>query len=323
LIRSQGRCSRYPSGRHKKGNDARRRSHFFNRRRTKRQALLGRFRRRASATSALSRRFLGGGIAVIVSAADRGRQDGQVQPFRSFRLGRFDLAGATATRTGRFRLPTLGFRLRLGRPFAHGRYRQLSVGLFGRCGETGPIAPIAVATITAITVIAIIPLLARFFTAAVAFIGALAFIRALALLLLGAMVPAAILGRVEIIAFIIIIVVGTAVALLLLLLPGAIVGQDAEIMIGELQIIFRVHPVTGHLGVPRHVLVFFKKLGRIATRAIVYPVAAVAAAPVATLGTSIIVPAAITATGLPIVDQELVLAFTLPTFTENTVQSPS
>ncbi|GGA04305.1 hypothetical protein GCM10019071_38560 [Sphingobium fuliginis] len=105
--------------------------------------------------------------------------------------------------------------------------------------------------------------------------------------------------------------------MLLLLLTGAIVGQHAEIMVGKLQIIFRIHPIARHLGIARHILVFFKKLGRIAARAAVDPVAIVTAAPIATVGPAIIVvPAAIPATGLPVVDQELILAFTLPSFTE-------
>ncbi len=93
-------------------------------------------------------------------------------------------------------------------------------------------------------------------------------------------------------------------------------------MVGELQIIFRIHPVARHLGVASHILVLLEKLDRIPASAAVDPVAAIAAAPVTAARTSIIiVPAAITATGLPVVDQELVLAFTLPSFTENIVQS--
>src|SRR3546814_7725153 len=76
-------------------------------------------------------------------------------------------------------------------------------------------------------------------------------------------------------------------------------------------------PIPRHLGIARHILVFFKKLGRIAAFAAVDPVAIVAAAPIATVGPAIIVvPAAIPATGLPVVDQELILAFTLPSFAE-------
>ncbi|GLV22377.1 hypothetical protein TomMM35A_22260 [Sphingobium sp. TomMM35A] len=92
-------------------------------------------------------------------------------------------------------------------------------------------------------------------------------------------------------------------------------------MVRELQIIFRIHTVARHLGVASHILVLFEKLDRVTACAAINPVAAIAAAPVAATRTSVIVPAAITATGLPVVDQELVLAFTLPSFTENIVQS--
>jgi hypothetical protein len=97
---------------------------------------------------------------------------------------------------------------------------------------------------------------------------------------------------------------------LLLFLTGAIVGQHAEIMVGELEIIFRVHPIPGELCVAGHVPVFLKKLGSIAPRAVVDAVAIVATAPViTTTGTSVVVPAAITTAGLPVVDQDIVLTF--------------
>ena len=179
--------------------------------------------------------------------------------------------------------------------------------------------PLATAAIPAVLAIAIVPLLARLFAPTITFE------RTLSLGLFGPAFLARIFRPVEIIAFIIEIIIGTTETLLRLLffLSGAIVGQNAEIVIRELQIIFRVHPVTDHLRVPGHILVFFKKLGRVAAGAIVDTIAAVAATPVATAGTTIIVPTAITATGLPVIDQELVLAFTLPSFTENTVQLPS
>ncbi len=97
---------------------------------------------------------------------------------------------------------------------------------------------------------------------------------------------------------------------LLLFLTGAIVGQHAEIMVGELEIIFRVHPIPGQLRVAGHVPVFLKKLGSITTRPVVDAVAIVATAPVSTtIGTSVVVPAAITTAGLPVVDQDIVLTF--------------
>src|SRR5690606_21138847 len=131
----------------------------------------------------------------------------------------------------------------------------------------------------------------------------------------------ALVARIDIFAIIVEILIIAAEALLLLFLPGAIVGEDAEIMIGELKIIFSVHPIARHLGITRHILIFFKKLCRVSPRATVDPVPVVAAAPVAIVGTPV-VPAAIAATGLPVVDQDLVLAFTMIKFTEDTVQSP-
>lgn len=97
---------------------------------------------------------------------------------------------------------------------------------------------------------------------------------------------------------------------LLLFLTGAIVGKHAEIMVGELEIIFRVHPIPGKLRIAGHVPVFLKKLGSIATRAVIDAVAIIATAPVlTTIGASIVVPAAITTAGLPVVDQDIVLTF--------------
>jgi hypothetical protein len=77
------------------------------------------------------------------------------------------------------------------------------------------------------------------------------------------------------------------------------------------------------LGVAGHIPVFFKKLGRVTACTVVNPVTAVATAPVTTVGATVVIPAAISATGLPVIDQDLVLAFTLPTFTEIIVQSLS
>jgi len=185
------------------------------------------------------------------------------------------------------------------------------------------IAVVAVVTLVPVTAIAIaapaiplpIPLIAGFVAAAViilTFEG-----------LFGANLFAALVACIEFVEILVETVFARTETLLLLLLTGAVVGQNAEIMIGKLQIIFRIHPIPGHLRVASHILVFFKKLGRIAAGAIVDTVAIIATAPVATIGTTIIVPAAIATTGLPVVDQELVLAFTLPSFAENTVQSPS
>lgn len=57
---------------------------------------------------------------------------------------------------------------------------------------------------------------------------------------------------------IIIPIFGTTEAALLLFLAKAIVGQHTEIVIGELQIIFRVNPVAHKLRIARKVTVFFE-----------------------------------------------------------------
>lgn len=125
---------------------------------------------------------------------------------------------------------------------------------------------------------------------------------------------ALIVHDIEIVGIIVEIVAGRAIALLLFFLPGAIVGQHAEIMVSELQIIFGVHPVARHLGIARHILVFFQKLRGVAPGAVVDPVAIVATAPASIVGASV-VPAAIAAAGLPVVDQDVVLVFTEALFT--------
>lgn len=279
------------------------------------EALFSRFRRRACPAGPLARCFLGS-FSIIVGASDRRRQYSDVESFLSPGLRRVHLARTTAPGTRRF-----GFDLGCRCVFDRGgfwRYGLLPSPII--CvGVDWTLATTAIPAVLVIAIVPLIPLLiARLFTAAITFE------RTFALRLFGTAFLARIFRRVEIITVIIEIFIGTAETLLRLLffLSGAIVGQNAEIVVRELQIIFRVHPITDHLSVARHILVFFKKLGRVTAGAVVDTIAAVATTPVAAAGTTIIVPAAITATGLPVVDQELVLAFTLPSFTENTVQSP-
>lgn len=92
---------------------------------------------------------------------------------------------------------------------------------------------------------------------------------------------------------------------LLLFEPGTIISQHAEIVIRELEIIFRHHAVALHLGIARKILVFFQQLGGIATRPVVDTIAlfrAVSTASATTLRTR---PGAIATTIiiLAIVDQ--------------------
>src|SRR3546814_4723491 len=63
--------------------------------------------------------------------------------------------------------------------------------------------------------------------------------------LIGARVLARFVGGVEIVETVVEILVPGAEALLLLLLPGAVVGKTAEIMVGELQIILRIDSKIG------------------------------------------------------------------------------
>ncbi len=88
----------------------------------------------------------------------------------------------------------------------------------------------------------------------------------------------------------------------------ALIGKNAEIMIRELQIIFRVDPVAGHLGVTGHVLVLFEQLGRVAACAAVDAIAAVTL-PLATAAalTLLATTTAATAAVLTVVDQITVL----------------
>jgi hypothetical protein len=350
--------------------------------------LFGGFGRRTGTAGTLLGRFLSR-FGIIVGTGDRGRQDRQIETLIAFL--NHDLARATATGAGRFRLGGVrrsggGGRLRFGARtdlrfglgrglwrvdrriagrafYAHFLLRRVAIR--HEAVATGTVAAVVVARATAITIVAL--MIARlagftafFLTLALA-IGAIArgtiilalialTLFALALITLplvarGAVILALVARRavilrlrvsaeiviaveasVEIVTILVEIAFFTrAVALLLLLLAGAVVGEHAEIMIGKLQIIFGIDPVARHLGIARHILVFLKKLGRVAARAVVDAVTVVATAPIVAVGTSvvIIVPAAIAATGLPVVDQDMILAFAMTKFTENTVQSPS
>ena len=254
-------------------------------------------------------------------------------------LGGIDLARTAATRLWRF-----GFsgRSRSGRglrSLAHrvggGAGRAFDAAFHpGRCIDVtalliaaGAVAPVAarfaLVILPTVLVSGLIPaLIARLIAALIPRLAP-ALIARSALGLVGASIVAAIIGAVEFIAVFAIVIVIATITLLLFFLAGAIVGQHAEIMVGELQIIFGIHAVAGHLRIAGHILVFLKKLGRIAARAVVDAVAIVAAAPVATIGSTVIVPAAIATAGLPVVDQDMVLAFAMSKLTEDTVQSPS
>ena len=85
------------------------------------------------------------------------------------------------------------------------------------------------------------------------------------------------------------------IIILLLFLAEAVFLQHAEIMIGELQIIFCLDAVAGKLGVAGHILIFFEQLRGIAPLAIVARIIIVALRTLATTTA--------TAATLTIVDQ--------------------
>ncbi len=109
----------------------------------------------------------------------------------------------------------------------------------------------------------------------------------------------------------------------LILIAAALIGEDAEVVIGELEVIFRVDAIALPLRVRRHVLVLFVKLAGVATCPAVDPIAivtlALAASALRTLPTT-----ATTATVLTVVDQNTVLVLKPKTalLPEQSVQQP-
>ena len=84
--------------------------------------------------------------------------------------------------------------------------------------------------------------------------------------------------------------------------PRAAFAEHAEIMVGELEIIFGLNAVTRKLGIARHALVFLEQLRRIATLPVVAGVApAVARHSLGTLSTT---AATATRAVLTIIDQK-------------------
>src|SRR3546814_4338976 len=91
--------------------------------------------------------------------------------------------------------------------------------------------------------------------------------------------------------------------------------QNAEIMIGELQIIFGGHPVALGLRIARQVLVLFEKLARIAPLARINPVSRVRPLALTAAATHRTLPAPtapIIAAVLPIIDQNSISLFVDP-----------
>lgn len=110
---------------------------------------------------------------------------------------------------------------------------------------------------------------------------------------------------VEILVIAVLKLVVRATARLIFLKARPRFGKHAEIMIGELQIIFSVDPVALHLGVARQRLVFLEQLGRIAARPIIDAIAAFGTAPGIATTLRALPATTATAAGLTIVDQVL------------------
>ncbi|MDF2494033.1 MAG: hypothetical protein K0S66_967 [Sphingomonas sp.] len=95
------------------------------------------------------------------------------------------------------------------------------------------------------------------------------------------LVAAALLVRTDRIALVAIILVAVEIVLraaftIIIVVSATLVGEDAKIMVGELEVIFGVYPIALALRVRRHVLVLFVQLTGIAARTAVDPIAVIA-----------------------------------------------
>ena len=177
-----------------------------------------------------------------------------------------------------------------------------------RTGRAFTLPVIIIAALTtaraagAIIIVAVIGIVITIIIVAAAATAIAAIVLLPALLTIAAAVVA-VVGIIVVIAIVIRVALLIVVARLLLFLAGLEVGLHAEIMIGELQIIFRVHAIIVHLRILRELLVFFQKLSGIAAGAIVDAVLMIepAATTAIVLLTIIIVATSATAVGLTIV----------------------
>lgn len=170
---------------------------------------------------------------------------------------------------------------------------------------------VRVTIIIVVIVIIVVMIIGIIAAARIAVIGPVVLLPVVLLIaaLLPVVVPAVVVVVVTIVIVVRVIVAVViaiiAVTRLLLVLPGLEIGLHAEIVIGELQIIFRVHPVIIHLRILRELLVFLQKLSGIAARAIVDPVLMIetttTAAIVLLTVVVIVVATAATAVGLTII----------------------
>ncbi len=153
-----------------------------------------------------------------------------------------------------------------------------------------------VLTVTAIRALAaILAVIARLALSAVLAVVTLLTVTALGTFIL-------IVAGVEhlLVAILVVEIVFALAAGILILEARAALAEHAKIMVGVLQVIFRLHAVAGELRVARHALVFLQELGGVAALAIVLPVTGLAA--------EVLAPRSATATTTPaavlsIVDQ--------------------
>jgi hypothetical protein len=256
--------------------------------------LLGGFGSRRAARAGAA--GLGCFLAFATNAdAQRRRQDRRVEAFTLVRRDRLGLTARTAA----------AWRFAIGLRRSGGGFRTLLafVAVIGGIAIARVIAVHAIAAILArfalLTVPAILTVAPAIF--ALLTLAVLATIIARLLLAAGLLGVGGNLVAVLIEAFILVverILAATALVLVgvLLLEAAAAFGEDAEIMIRELQIIFGVDAIALALRIGGERLVFFQQLAGVATGAIVDPVARIGVAPTLALST----PTA-TAAGLTII----------------------
>ena len=156
---------------------------------------------------------------------------------------------------------------------------------------TGCAAPARTLAVAAITTVALGTRLAgEGVVVGGSLFGLVALGAALALVALGAFVLVAVAAVALVVAalfaVVILALVGTILVLVaiefaarpLLFLLRAHVGDDAEIVVGELQVVFGLHPVAVERGIVRELLVLLEHLRRVAPGSAIDPVALVAAA---------------------------------------------
>jgi hypothetical protein len=199
---------------------------------------------------------------------------------------------------------------------ANGRWQhsEIKAGFYDLCfARLLTVIPfIAVIAITTVTVVvAIIPVVALVPVAIVAPLRAAVFVLALTQFSFDIDAIGCFVGDVT--AFIVALFIAPIATFAIIIAPfaalravffltAAEIGEHAEIMVGKLQIIFRLHTITVQLGVLRQLFIFFEHLGSVSARAIVDAILVIVAIAVVILRT-IIAPAA-TAAGLPIIHKD-------------------